>query len=60
MKNSKTIFWLLIIIGTLGLFAGIFAYSNGKDFSTYFWGGLSGITLIGTALINQKEKNNNA
>jgi len=58
MKKEKFLFWLLIIIGTLGLIASIFSYTKGEDFTTYFLGGFCGITLIGTALI--REKNNKA
>lgn len=58
MKNATILFWLLIIIGTLALIASIISYTKGEDFTTYFWGGFCGITLIGTALI--REKNNKA
>jgi hypothetical protein len=56
MKNSKAIFWSLIVVGTLGLFSSIFSFANGADFNTYFWGGFCGITLIGTALLEEKKK----
>jgi len=57
VKNSKTLFWSLIVIGTLGVFASRFSFSKGQDFNRYFWGGFCGVTLIGTALIQQKEEN---
>jgi hypothetical protein len=57
MKNSKTLFWSLITIGTLGVFASLFSFSQGQDFNSYFWGGFCGVSLIGTTLIQQKEEN---
>ena len=56
MKHSNTLFWSLIAIGTLAVFASIFSFSEGHDFNRYFWGGFCGITLIGTALTQQKEE----
>lgn len=57
MKKSKISFWLVIIIGTLGILASIYTFLDGQDFHSYFWGGFCGITLIGTALINKLGKN---
>ena len=58
MKNSRLSFWLLIILGSLGVLASILTFLKGADFSIYFLPGFSGIVLMGTALINQKKNNN--
>lgn len=56
MKNTARIHWLLVIIGTLALFSSLFMFSEGKPFMDYFWGGLCGTVLIGTASIQMKEQ----
>ncbi|MCB9185542.1 MAG: hypothetical protein H6601_02210 [Flavobacteriales bacterium] len=56
MKNSKAIYWLLVVIGTIALFSSLFMFSEGKPFMDYFWGGFCGAVLIGTASIQLKEK----
>jgi hypothetical protein len=56
MQNSKTIYWILIVIGLLGVLSSVYMFSKGKPFSDYFWGGFCGMTLMGTAFIQRKGK----
>lgn len=58
MKKSKLSFWIVILVGIMGIFASIFAFINGEVFLTYFLSGFSGILLIVTAVVtkNRREK----
>lgn len=55
MKKTKTLNWLLVIIGTLSLFSSIFLFAKGHNFGSYFWGGLCGAILIGTGSMELKK-----
>ena len=53
--KTKTTYLIVIIIGFIGICSGIFSLINGALFKDYFMSFFLGITLIGTAIINQKE-----
>ena len=58
MKETKTTYWLLIVIGILSILASIYLYIKGKDFNTYFLSGAMGIVFAATgiAFLRKKER----
>lgn len=56
MKNSKLSFWIVILVGVMGIVASIFAFINGEVFLTYFLSGFSGILLIVTAIVAKNKR----
>ncbi|MEQ9229207.1 MAG: hypothetical protein RIF46_00890 [Cyclobacteriaceae bacterium] len=52
---TKSLKLILIIIGALGLAAGIYSAVTGSAFMEYFWSIFLGITLIGSAFISKSE-----
>ena len=59
MKNSKLSFWIVILVGVMGIVASIFAYVNGENFLTYFLSGFSGAVLIITAIVAKNKRKEN-
>lgn len=57
MKNTKLSFWIVMLVGIMGIFASVFAFINGQVFLTYFLSGFSGILLILTAIITKNKRN---
>ena len=58
MKETKTTYWLLIVIGILSILASIYLCIKGKDFNTYFLSGAMGIVFAATgiAFLRKKER----
>lgn len=56
MKNSKLSFWIVILVGVMGIVASIFAFINGEVFLTYFLSGFSGVLLIVTAVVTKNRR----
>lgn len=58
MKETKTTYWLLVVIGVLSIIASIYLYLKGKDFNTYFIGGAMGIVFAATGIAFLRKKKN--
>lgn len=56
MKETKTTYWLLVVIGTLSIIASVYLYFKGKDFNTYFLSGAMGIVLAATGIVYLRKK----
>lgn len=55
MKNLKTTYWLLIIIGLLTVVASVYLYLKGKPFNTYFLSGAMGLVFAATGYASLKK-----
>jgi hypothetical protein len=60
VKKQSNIFWALVIIGSLGLVASVIGLLKGKEFDDYFWGGLMGVILIGSAFYERSKTQGNS
>ena len=56
MKNLQTVNVIAMIIGLVGIGFGIYGLIAGSEFQNYFSNLFIGITLFGTAYINQQSK----
>ncbi len=59
MKQQKTTYWLLIVIGILSVLASIYLYFKGKPFDNYFFSGFMGLLFAVTGFVylrKMKEK----
>lgn len=56
MKHRKISFWIIIVIGIVGIISSVYLYLKGADFSTYFLSGFSGLAIIITMLIDRNKK----
>ncbi len=56
MKETKTTYWLLVVIGILSILASIYLYIKGKDFNTYFLSGVMGIVFAATGIAFLRKK----
>lgn len=54
MDSTKLV---LVFIGLITLFVGIYAYFTGKAFGTYFPAIFFGITVLGAGLMKKHTKN---
>jgi uncharacterized membrane protein len=52
---TKSVRWLIIIIGALSLLSGIYLAFTGAAFPKYFSGIFIGAVLIGTLYFSKKE-----
>ena len=55
MKNKSNLFWPLVTVGALGFIFSVVGIIQGKEFNDYFWGGLMGIILIGSAFVERNK-----
>lgn len=55
MKNLKTTYWLLIVIGLLTVVASVYLYLKGKPFNTYFLSGAMGLVFAATGYASLKK-----
>lgn len=58
MKNLKTTYWLLIVIGILSVIASVYLYFQGKDFNDYFISGMMGLVFTATGIVSLKKMKN--
>ncbi len=56
MKETKTTYWLLVVIGILSILASIYLYFKGKDFNTYFLSGAMGVVFTATGIAFLRKK----
>lgn len=56
MKISKLSFWLVILVGIMGIFASVFAFLTGEALVTYLLSGFSGLALIFTAIVAKNKR----
>lgn len=59
MKNFKSVNIIAIVIGLLGIGAGIYGAISEQEFSQYFITLVIGVSLAGVGFINWKNSNNN-
>lgn len=59
MKETKTTYWLLVVIGFLSVIASIYLYLKGKDFSTYFFSGVIGLVFAATGIAYLRKRKTN-
>lgn len=53
---TKSVKTFLIVIGVLSILSGAYLAYSGSNFSEYFSGIFIGVVLIGSVLLNMKEK----
>lgn len=58
MKNSKSIYWLLIVIGLLSVAVSLYNFIQGKPFNDYFLSGSMGLLFaaIGFVYLRKLQK----
>ncbi len=56
MKETKTAYLLLVVIGVLSIIVSIYLCFKGKDFNTYFRGGAMGIVFAATGIAFLRKK----
>lgn len=59
MKETKTLYWLLVVIGLLSILASVYLYIAGKPFDKYFISGAMGLIIAVLGFVNIRKINKN-